>query len=237
MPNIALNYAYGMEINTTPGNPEGTYAPIKKGFSNISEAMNEVVYQASFLGDEGYGSTYVTGGQLIFTLSGVRMVGDPAQDYIFGDETYYCFGASRETDIRITCPDGSVIACPVTLAKIARSGGDANTGTSVSVEVHCNGKPAVINTRLSALVIGGLMLSPAFDPQKGTYYCTTANESDTVTATAADSAATVAITNGSETVANGSAATWASGKNTLTITVTSGEFTRDYVVHVTYNAV
>ena len=90
---------------------------------------------------------------------------------------------------------------------------------------------------IAVALIGGLMLSPAFDPQKGTYYCTTANESDTVTATAADSAATVAITNGSETVANGSAATWVSGKNTLTITVTSGEFTRDYVVHVTYNAV
>lgn len=141
---IALNYDYQFKINTTPEAEAPTMAVIAKGFDNVAESLNEVLYQGSFLGDGGYGSSYVTGGQLIVTLSGVRMVGDAAQDYMFGDAVYYNWGKARETDIEMHCPDGSVIACPVTLAKISRSGGAANTGTAVSLEIHFNGKPKII---------------------------------------------------------------------------------------------
>ena len=118
-------------------------AAIEKGFDNISEALNEVLYQNAFIGDGGYGSSYVTGGQLTVTLSGVRFVGDPAQDYIFGDAVYYNWGKARETDITLESPDGSKISCPITLAKISRSGGAANNGTAISVEIHFNGKPTI----------------------------------------------------------------------------------------------
>ena len=143
MPDIILNYDYELSINTTPAGQTSTMAEIKAGFDNIAEALNEVLYQNSFLGDEGYGSSYVTGGQLIVTLSGVRMIGDTAQDYIFSDEVYYNWGKARQTDISMTCPDGTTITCPVTLAKITRSGGAANNATAVSVEIHFNGKPTV----------------------------------------------------------------------------------------------
>ncbi|MBE6826387.1 MAG: capsid protein [Ruminococcus sp.] len=143
-PDISLNYDYRFEINTTPESDTATMAEVAKGFDNVSEALNEVLYQGSFLGDGGYGSSFVTGGQLIVTLSGVRMVGDPAQDYMFGDAVYYNWGKARETDIRMYCPDGAVITCPVTLAKITRSGGAANNATAVSLEIHFNGKPEVV---------------------------------------------------------------------------------------------
>lgn len=142
-PEISLNYDYKLKINTTPEAETPTMAAIEKGFDNISEALNEVLYQNAFIGDGGYGSSYVTGGQLTVTLSGVRFVGDPAQDYIFGDAVYYNWGKARETDILLESPDGSKISCPVTLAKIARSGGAANNGTAVSVEIHFNGKPTI----------------------------------------------------------------------------------------------
>lgn len=118
-------------------------AEIAKGFDNVTEALNEVLYQASFLGDQGYGSTEVTGGQLTVTLTGMRFVGDAAQDYIFSDAVYFNWGKSRKTNIEMNCPDGTVITCPVTLAKISRSGGAANNGTAVSVEIHFNGKPTI----------------------------------------------------------------------------------------------
>lgn len=143
-PEIVRNCDYALTINTTPAAAIAAMSEIKKGFDNIAEAMNEVLYQASFLGDEGYGSTFVTGGQLIFTLSGTRFKGDPAQDYIFSDAVYFGMGKARETDIAITFPDGSKITCPVTLGKIVRSGGAANNGTAVSVEIHCNGKPTFV---------------------------------------------------------------------------------------------
>lgn len=142
-PEIAVNYNYVLRINTTPSGASPTMAEVKKGFDNISEALNEVVYQNAFLGDGGYGSTYVTGGQLIVTLSGTRFTGDSAQDYIFSDSVYYGWGKARETNAELECPDGTVITCPVTLAKIARSGGAANNATAVSVEIHFNGKPTI----------------------------------------------------------------------------------------------
>ena len=40
----------------------------------------------------------------------------------------------------------------------------ANRSTAISVEVHFNGKPTIIDTRLASLQIGSLNLTPAFDP-------------------------------------------------------------------------
>jgi len=140
---IKTNYNYELSINTTPDSETATMAPVAEGFDNIAESLNEVLYQSSFLGDGGWGRSEVTGGQLILTLSCVRVVGDAAQDYIFGDAVYFGFGENRKTDAQLTCPDGSTITCGVTLAKIARTGGAANNATAVSVELHFNGKPVV----------------------------------------------------------------------------------------------
>ncbi len=139
---LAVNHDYVLKINTTPGSESPTMEKIDKGFDNITEALNEVLYQGSFLGDSGYGSSYVTGGQIIVTLGGVRIVGDAAQDYIFSDDVYYNWD-NRETDVTLDTPDGSSISCPVTLAKVVRSGGASNNGTAVSVEIHFNGKPTI----------------------------------------------------------------------------------------------
>lgn len=164
---IALNHGYQLSIATVPlgtGGPgvDENMQVLAAGFDNITEAINEVLYQSSFLSDKGWGSSYVTGGQLIFTLTGVRVVGDPAQDYIFSNGVMFGFGKARETRIELKCSDtdlvhssipsgaledesvaGYTISCPCTLAKITRSGGAANQPTAISVEIHLNGKPTV----------------------------------------------------------------------------------------------
>lgn len=106
------------------------------------------------------------------------------------------------------------------------TGGGSGSGNSGSGTVTANAK-------LSALTLGSLTLSPAFDADTTSYTAATTNATNTVTATAADSGATITITNGSTTVANGSAATWTDGANTLTIIVTSGTATKTYTVTVT----
>lgn len=142
---ICTNYkAYLESVNNSGSAVTPKFVLVAKGFDNISEALNEVLYQSNFLSDRGWGSSYVTGGQVIFTLSGVRVKGDEAQDFIFGDTQYYDFGSSRETYIKIKAPDGSCIQCPATLAKIAKSGGAMNQPTAVSVEIHLNGKPMLV---------------------------------------------------------------------------------------------
>lgn len=90
---------------------------------------------------------------------------------------------------------------------------------------------------LSGLTIGSLTLTPAFDPDVTEYTATTANASNKVTATPADETARVVIKKGETTVENGSNASWSSGANTLTVTVTDGTYprtvTKVYTVTVT----
>lgn len=142
MTELILNYKNKLDINTTPHTTE-TWAQLHIGFSNLAQAINEVLYQTSYLGDEGWGSTAVTGGQFIITLTGVRHTGDDAQDYIFSDGVAYNWGSARETTLRITRTDGSKIIWDVVLAKITEGGGDANQPNAITVEIHGNGAPTI----------------------------------------------------------------------------------------------
>ena len=93
---------------------------------------------------------------------------------------------------------------------------------------------------LSALSLGSVSLSPAFDSETTTYTASTTNATNTVTATPANAGAKVVITNkgtagNAVEIPNGTAATWQAGTNTLTITVTAedGTTTKAYTVTVT----
>lgn len=93
---------------------------------------------------------------------------------------------------------------------------------------------------LAALSLGSVSLNTAFDPNTTTYTASTTNATNTVTATPATAGAKVEITNqgASEDVVeipNGSAVTWETGANTLTVKVTAedGTTTKEYTVTVT----
>lgn len=90
-----------------------------------------------------------------------------------------------------------------------------------------------MSARLSGLTIGALSLTPVFDPDVTEYTATTANATNTITATPEDDEAEVSILNGETPVTNGSAATWQEGANTVTITVTNGAAEEVYTVTVT----
>lgn len=86
---------------------------------------------------------------------------------------------------------------------------------------------------LSALTVGELELTPAFDKDVTEYTVTTSNATNKITATPTDENATVAIVNGETPVESGSSATWVEGENTVVITVTNGEDNKVYTVVVT----
>lgn len=65
------------------------------------------------------------------------------------------------------------------------------------------------------------------------YTATTTNATNTVTATPKDESAEVTIMNGTAELENGKPATWATGANTLTVTVTNGDAKKVYTVIVT----
>lgn len=87
-------------------------------------------------------------------------------------------------------------------------------------------------TTLSALTIGELTLSPVFTPTEKLYTTQTVNDSDIITAAAADPTVLITITNGDVLVENRSAAIWAPGNNVVKIVVEYAEITAVYTVVV-----
>lgn len=89
------------------------------------------------------------------------------------------------------------------------------------------------DSSLSALTLGSLTLDPTFDGEVTEYTASTTNATNTITATASDENATVAITVNDDPHTNGEAATWEDGENTVEITVTNESESTVYTVVVT----
>lgn len=86
---------------------------------------------------------------------------------------------------------------------------------------------------LSALAVGPMPLTPTFAAGTTSYALTTTESSLAVTAVPTDEDATVAITCGETTVANGGSAALSAGENVITVTVTNGTSSKTYTVTVT----
>ena len=92
--------------------------------------------------------------------------------------------------------------------------------------------PSISSARLSSLSIGSLTLSPTFAAGTTSYTAATSNDSDAITATAANGATVAIEVNGTEVV-NGVGTNWNTGANTVTITVSkTGLTTTIYTVTV-----
>ena len=142
-PEIVPVYEYTAEIDITPQDPARTWAPLCAGFNNISEAMNETVQQYFFLCGKGQAVNYVTGMAPSMTFAGIRVVGDPAQDYIFTQK--YELMSKRDTHFRLTrtAEDGtkSIVSANVTFANLSDVSGGTTDGSAISVEMRFNGQP------------------------------------------------------------------------------------------------
>lgn len=102
----------------------------------------------------------------------------------------------------------------------------------VPFEIWCQ-SAASEAAALESLSITGVTLTPTFDAEVTSYTATTNAETNVITATAAHEEATVVIKNGTTPVTSGSAATWVTGANTVTVTVVNGASSKVYTVTVT----
>ena len=93
-----INYETEAFINTTPETEQPTWKSLAALTKNMSQSLNEVLYQASYYADKGWGSTAVTGGQLTLTLTGDCMPGDEACEM--------CIRDSAETGQELDPPEG-----------------------------------------------------------------------------------------------------------------------------------
>jgi len=138
-------YGVDLEIDTTPFASARTWAPVCDGFNNMTEALNEQVQEYFFLCGKGFGSDEVTGIHPVIQLTGVRKVGDAAQDFIFGNRLNLM--EARKTTLRLSLAnaDGSVTRYTnkVTMKNVSSFGGATTDGAAVSVDFSFNGSPIV----------------------------------------------------------------------------------------------
>ena len=158
---LLTNYGVKVELDITPFGTSRTWVALDQGFDNLDEALNDQVQEYFFLGDKGFGSSYVTGVHPQYTLTGTRVVGDPCQDYIFDNKFNLMNG--RTSNLRISIPraDGSVIRFTnkIALTDMKSFGGSANDGSSVSVTLSFMGAPfvdtVVLTTSLVVTTVAG----------------------------------------------------------------------------------
>ncbi len=143
-------YGIEAEISTTGDAEQATFAELSDGIDNLSEALNEVVQQYFFMSGQGFATNEVTGMAPAVTLTGRRIIGDPAQDYIFSKK--YALGSERKTKFRLTFLNSEnkkeILECEVTICNMQEWSGATTDHSAISFEIRFNGKPTV-NTELT----------------------------------------------------------------------------------------
>lgn len=140
-----INYETEAFINTAPSESAPVWASMGNIMKNMSQSLNEVLYQATYYKNKGYGSTEVTGAQMTLTVTGDVKPGDTAADYLLSDDVMYGLGDARKTHLKLQ-KDKKVIIWPVTLANITPGYGDSNQPNSLSLTIHGNGRPWIGTT-------------------------------------------------------------------------------------------
>ena len=80
-----LNYETEAFLNIAEDKGTPQWASLAELMTNMSQSLNEVLHQATYYADKGWGSTEVIGAQLTLTLTGAVKPGDKACDYILSD--------------------------------------------------------------------------------------------------------------------------------------------------------
>ena len=140
-----INYETEAFINTAPSESAPVWASMGNIMKNMAQSLNEVLYQATYYKNKGYGSTEVTGAQMTLTVTGDVKPGDTAADYLLSDDVLYGLGDARKTHLKLQ-KGKKVIIWPVTLANITPGYGDSNQPNSLSLTIHGNGRPWIGTT-------------------------------------------------------------------------------------------
>ena len=137
------NWVNKIEIGvsaTTADPPVWTYADLCKGIESMEFNENEQNQQYFFLCGDGFAHNEVTGAAPELVISGRRIVGDTAQDYIAGLQ--FKLGSERNTSVKITA-EGKEITCNVSVGAITSFGGSTLDINSFGCTLRFNGKPTV----------------------------------------------------------------------------------------------
>lgn len=128
---------------TTADPPVWTYSKLCKGIESMTFAANEQNQQYFFLCGEGFANNEVTGAAPELQVSGRRITGDAAQDYIAGKQ--FAIGPDRNSSVKITTAEGKIITCDCSIGDVVSFGGNTLDVNSFGCTIRFNGKPTVTN--------------------------------------------------------------------------------------------
>ena len=133
-------WANQVEIGTSESGGTWSYSKLCKGIESMNFTPNEQIQQYFFLCGEGFAHNEVTGGAPELQVSGRRIAGDAAQDYIV--EKQFALGTDRNSSIKITA-EGKVITCDCTIGDVVSFGGATLDVNAFSCTIRFNGEPTV----------------------------------------------------------------------------------------------
>lgn len=132
----------GTEYTPGSGGAEGTwtYSKLCKGIEGMTFSSNEQNQQFFFICGQGFAHNEVTGGAPELQITGRRIAGDAAQDYIAGKQ--FALGTDRNSSVKIIA-EGKQIICDCSIGDVVTFGGNTLDVNSFSCTIRFNGKPTV----------------------------------------------------------------------------------------------
>ena len=134
------NWVNEIYIGTAVSSNTWTYAKLCAGIESMEFNENEQNQQYFFICGEGFAHNEVTGAAPELVISGRRIAGDTAQDYIAGLQ--YALGEDRNTSVKIIA-EGKQIICDATVGAITTFGGSTLDVNAFGCTIRFNGKPTV----------------------------------------------------------------------------------------------
>ena len=138
------NWVNEIYIGTAQSSGTWSYAKLCKGIESMEFNENEQNQQFFFLCGEGFAHNEVTGAAPELVISGRRIVGDAAQDYIAAKQ--FALGTDRNSSVKIVA-EGKQIICDCTIGAITSFGGSTTDVNSFGCTIRFNGAPAVTDAQ------------------------------------------------------------------------------------------
>ena len=121
-----------------------TYSKLCKGIEGMTFNSNEQNQQYFFLCGNGFAHNEVTGGAPELQITGRRVVGDTAQDYIVSKQ--FALGSDRNSSVKIIS-GGKQIICDCSIGDVVSFGGNTLDVNTFSCTIRFNGAPTVTDVQ------------------------------------------------------------------------------------------
>lgn len=146
MPQINPVWKEKFYIGTSVADNTWTYAPLCEGIESVEPSVNEQNQQYFFLCGGGGADNEVTGIAPEYAVSGRRIIGNTAQDYIVS--LRYALGDDRKSSMKVEIYDSDdtiveTIVAGCTITDIVDFGGATTDNEPFSCTLRVNGIPTV----------------------------------------------------------------------------------------------